>query len=286
MAITLQQLTQLDTNYIGKHNANYTAIQSEINNILTQYQSLSAKSQPGGYAGLGSDGKVPTSQLPDLGVYQLRAEKGAALGYPSLDATGKVPTNQLPAALLSQPGNVDLTPYQLKVEKGQSNGYASLDGGSKVPAGQLPDLSGTYQVASGKGQANGYAGLGADGKVPSSQLPDSSAQLYIATGYVGGRPGNGALMSAILPTVAATFAAGFVGSRAKVGVPATAETVLLIKKNGSQVGTITFSAGGTAGTFAAASPVSAGAGDELTIENQVTADTTFADFRFALHGTR
>mgnify|MGYP005846940439 CR=1 FL=1 len=65
-----------------------------------------------GLATLGSDGKVPSAQLPSLGTgdhgaltgladddhtqYELRSEKGVANGYASLGADGLVPTSQLP----------------------------------------------------------------------------------------------------------------------------------------------------------------------------------------------
>jgi hypothetical protein len=99
----------------------------------TNLQERSEKAQPNGYASLGSDGKVPLAQVPDVSsIYQQRSDKGVPNGYASLDGTGKVPTAQLP----------DLTVYQLRTEKGAASGYASLDSGGKVPVAQLPALPG------------------------------------------------------------------------------------------------------------------------------------------------
>lgn len=287
MPITLQTFAAGDIDYIAKMNSNNSAIQNLVNTLETSKLDASAKGAVDGVAALGADGLVPPSQLPDMSGYEVRTNKAVANGYAGLDATGKVPYAQLPAALLATPpSSVDLTPYQMKAEKGAVNGYAGLDSGAKVPVAQLPDLAGTYQVASAKGNANGYAGLDANGKVPSTQLPDLAAQLFIVNAFVGGVPGNNAVLLAVLPTTACSFVANFTGSRAKAGVAATAQTVLSIKKNGTAVGTITFAASGTTGTFAAASPVSLTTADELTVECPASMDITLADIRFALHGTR
>lgn len=106
---------------------------------LTPYQKKDEKGQPGGYAGLGADGKVPAGQLPeppapvDLSGYQLMSERSQANGYASLGADAKVPAINLP----DPPAAPDLSGYEVKNQKGQANGYAPLDAGAKVPAANL-----------------------------------------------------------------------------------------------------------------------------------------------------
>lgn len=287
MPLTLQQLAATgETGYIGKHNANYSAIQGAVNALETGKLDAAQKGAPGGVPTLDAGGQVPTAQLPDLAGYEEKANKGIALGYAGLGADGKVPMAQLPPALAAAPGAIDFTPYQQKVEKGAASGYASLDAATKVPVAQIPDLSATYQAVAGKGAADGYAGLGPDGKVPSAQLPDPSAQFFLVHAFVAGRPANGALIAAILPSVTCHFAAGLADSRAKAGVAATAQTVFSVQKNGVEVGTITFDAAGTSGAFAAAAQTDLTNADELTVHAPATADATLADLRITLHGTR
>ena len=55
----------------------------------------SQKGSAGGVASLGTDGKVPSTQLPSLD-YIPTSQKGAASGVASLGADGKVPSAQLP----------------------------------------------------------------------------------------------------------------------------------------------------------------------------------------------
>lgn len=275
-----------ETDYIAKWNADNDAIEAAISALETGKLDASQKGQPSGVATLDGSGQVPAAQLPNLSGYEEKARRGVANGYPELGADGKVPMSQLPPALAAAPGTVDFTPYQQKIEKGSPSGYASLDAASKVPAAQIPDLSGAYQAVGGKGAPDGYAGLGADGKVPSAQLPDPSAHFFLVHAFVSGRTGNAALIAAILPSVTCHFAAALAGSRAKAGVAATAAAVFSVRKNGTEVGTITFPAGATAGDFAAAAAIDLVNTDELTVVGPATADATLADLRITLHGTR
>lgn len=96
----------------------------------------------------------------------------------------------------------------------------------------------------------------------------------------------------ILPSVPVVrpiaFPAGFDGSIAKAGAAATGSSVFSIKKNGVEVGTITFAAAGTTGTFAAtdAGPILFARGDLLSITAPAVADATLADVGIVLSGTR
>lgn len=119
-------------------------------------------------ASLGDDGKVPTSQLPEMN-YVPTSQKGAAGGVATLDQSGKVPSGQLPA--------MDYIPAS---QKGAAGGVASLGTDGKVPSDQLPSLD--YIPTSKRGAANGVASLDANGKVPTAQIPDLA---YIPTSQKG-----------------------------------------------------------------------------------------------------
>lgn len=161
--------------------------------------------------------------------------------------------------------------------------FTSLDARLEaIEAAGAPDLSG-YQPTSAKGQANGYASLGADGRVPVAQLP---VQPVMVPYFAGGKPGDGSLLHAFLPSETVSFPSGLAGSRARASVAATAIAVISIQKNGVEVGTLTFGAGATVGEFAAAADFTVGAADELSFVNQATADATLAGLRFTLTGTR
>jgi hypothetical protein len=68
---------------------------------------------------------------------------------------------------------------------------------------------------------------------------------------------------------------------AKAGTAATASTVFTVKKNGTSIGTITFAAGATSGTFSFSNTAIA-AGDFITIEGPGTPDATLADIAFTI----
>lgn len=75
------------------------------------------------------------------------------------------------------------------------------------------------------------------------------------------------------------------GSTGDAGTVATASTVFSIKKNGTEIGTATYAAGGTVPTFAASSSTSFAVGDVLSVVAPGTADATLADAEITLLGT-
>ncbi len=77
-----------ETDYVAKMNADNGVIGPAVDALQTGKQDLSAKGAVNGYAGLGSDGKVPSAQLPDLTTLQSASGKNAPNGYPGLNAGG------------------------------------------------------------------------------------------------------------------------------------------------------------------------------------------------------
>ena len=96
----------------------------------------------------------------------------------------------------------------------------------------------------------------------------------------------GALLAEIVLARPVDFPAASAGSTGYARIAATAETVLDVQKNGSNIGTVTFAAAGATPTFALASPTSFAAGDRLGIVNEDPADATLAGVSLTFAGTR
>lgn len=156
--------------------------QADLTNALNSKQStLTGTSDvPGLDTALGN--KADSSQLAG---YQSIAEKGAANGYASLGSDGKVPSSQLPAEATTSWGDIEGT---LAAQTDLSSALASKQD-ILLSTGDVPGLDtalsnkadtsalANYQATSERGQANGYATLGADGKVPLAQLPASALEI-------------------------------------------------------------------------------------------------------------
>lgn len=115
---------------------------------------------------------------------------------------------------------------------------------------------------------------------------------YKVGGFTPGTPSASQTCLAVPVDEVVTFPANFTTptSQATLGTAATASTVFLIKKNVAgtitQIGTITFGASGTVGTFASTSGTAKtlNAGDILLIIAPASPDATAADLGFLLSG--
>lgn len=107
---------------------------------------------------------------------------------------------------------------------------------------------------------------------------------YDVSIFVVGKPNAADVVARLLAVRAFNLPANLVGSIAKAGVVATTDAVFLIKRNGSQIGYITFAAGATGGVFTFASAVSVAVGDLLTFHTPDTQDATLADMACTLMG--
>jgi hypothetical protein len=101
----------------------------------------------------------------------------------------------------------------------------------------------------------------------------------IATFFPGKPPASNALMWRLVAVRAFTIKSGTgTDKQGYSGTNATASTVLTMKKNGSSIGTFTFTSGGhtaTIGTFS--SDTSFAVGDQLEFFGDTAQDTTLAD---------
>lgn len=83
-----------------------------------------------------------------------------------------------------------------------------------------------------------------------------------------------------------TLPASLTGSIAKLDTAATASTVFSITQNGTSIGSITFAASGTTGTFTFASPVTFAAGDIFRVIAPASPDATAAGLSVTFKGSR
>ena len=110
--------------------------------------------------------------------------------------------------------------------------------------------------------------------VPNANIP------YDIAGAILGKPLGSAVVMRFVAVRNFTFPIDLSGSSARVSTAATASTVLTLMKNGVQFGTITFAAGGSAGTLSVPSATSFSFGNILTVVAPATADATFGDAQF------
>lgn len=99
------------------------------------------------------------------------------------------------------------------------------------------------------------------------------------TGFCGGKPAANEVIAGGVAPYAMTLSAA--NSSVKSSTAATASTVLTIRKNGTQVGTITFSASGAVGVISITTAAVA-ATDLLTVTAPATPDSTLADISILL----
>ncbi len=292
MSIALQRFANGDTNYVAKLDSNCDILEGAVNALQGQLSAQSATvNLPNLYVALfGSQAAVVGSTSYGCTAAGLVVTVAAGLAWlPSLGAVVQAGSSH-PLDFTGQPDGT----YYITADSTGTPFYQTISTDALYQVVKAASVLTITRVAAVTWAQSDWLAAQSSSRFGTfltldarlENIEASVQQLYIAGGFLAGKPGNAALMFAVLPTVTATFVANFVGSRAKSGVAATASTVLNIKKNGLVVGTITFGAGQTAGVFAAAAPTVVGATDELTIENQAVADATLADVRFALHGTR
>jgi hypothetical protein len=153
----------------------------------------------------------------------------------------------------------------LLVKRGTTSiSVAALGGGFFYVDGTT---NGLIQLSSGGGGGGG-------GTIPHD--------LHI---FQPGKPDNAALLFRFNVVRAFTLPASLTGSVFNAGVAATGSSVFTIKKNGSSIGTITYSAAGTTGAVVFASSVTFAINDIITITGQSTADATLADIAFDFLGS-
>jgi hypothetical protein len=115
----------------------------------------------------------------------------------------------------------------------------------------------------------------------------TAGPAYDIAFYFPGTPVGAQEMFKLTAARAFTLPDEFAGSVGDAGVGATASTVLTVLKNGGSIGTITIATGGGF-TFVttATIPETFAVGDEISVDNQATADATCGDINVTFKGTR
>lgn len=109
---------------------------------------------------------------------------------------------------------------------------------------------------------------------------------YDLVNNVLGTPDDGAIVLRFPAPRAFTIKENFANCLASAATAATAQAVFTIKQNATTLGTITFAASGTTGSFSQSTSgdMAISAGDVIQITAPATADTTLADIGITLAG--
>ena len=114
---------------------------------------------------------------------------------------------------------------------------------------------------------------------------NSASQIYDIGGFSQGKPDASSSLFRLVAPRAFSLPQNLTGSIAKAGTAATASTVFAIKKNGTQIGTMTFAASGSTASFSFASAVSVAIGDIIDMVAPATQDATLSDISVTLVAT-
>ncbi len=109
---------------------------------------------------------------------------------------------------------------------------------------------------------------------------------YEIVSYDSGQPGIGEMLFVMLFTTAVSFAAAFSGSEGYATTTSTGTAVYHVQKNGSNIGTVTFSAGVATPVFAMASITTFSTGDRLSIVAPSPQDVSLGGVSITLLGSR
>lgn len=129
----------------------------------------------------------------------------------------------------------------------------------------------------------------ADMNIPLSELDTQLTVVnsYIVGNYFGSVPVNSQLILAhVFGSVSSTFPEDLTGSAANAETAATAETIFIIRRNTTQIGTITFAAAGTTGSFSFSADVTFVQNQVLKVYAPASADATLGGISITLVGTR
>lgn len=104
--------------------------------------------------------------------------------------------------------------------------------------------------------------------------------------YAPGKPTASQVLARIVLPRAVILPSGLAGSVGSCGTAPTGTVTLALALNGTSVGSVSFAAGATIATFAAASAIDLAPGDVLTVTAPSSADATLADVSVTFTGTR
>lgn len=158
---------------------------------------------------------------------------------------------------------------------------STTDRGNVLPSGTEGQMFELLQV-DGQNLPNVYIYHDNSWKV---MHPDNSILPYDFASYWEGKPEAGKVLLRFVAVRSFKFFPDLRGSVSKLGVAATANTVIMLKKNGQNMASITFAPSATVGTFTALGSLSVYVGDILTVHAPATQDATASDLMYTLAGT-
>jgi hypothetical protein len=183
-------------------------------------------------------------------------------------------------------GSVVLDPGQVKTMIAQDLRLVEVTAGTPVAGTGLQVADGGGVVVASTTRMT-FAGSGVAVASSGSQVTVtvSTAAPFAALLYVDGAPDAAEVVARLALPYAVAFASAFAGSVARTQTMATASAAFSLTKNGSGIGSLSFAASATSGTFGGAG-ASFAIGDVLGVVAPVAPDATLANVSISLLGTR
>lgn len=309
MTISLPSYANGDTDYVAKMNNTNDIVEQAINSLENQVIAQAGASVSVGSALPALFGSVvacigTTSYVPTGSSTTLTVSSGYAwLPFEGI-AVKKVTTTSISFAGLpsgtyyilidstGQPSRSDtITSYALwsVVWTGSFGDITRVapvvwDSVDVINAQSSAAYSETYYAPDARFEASETRIIAAEDAI--AALNDQATAYDITLWQEGVAAASQIMLKVKLPR-AVSFPASFSGSTvAPADVPATGSTVFSIKKNGTEIGTLTYGAGSNVGTFYSVGAWSFAIGDVLTIVAPSVPDATLSGIAVCLKGTK
>ena len=266
-------------------------------NLVWQYATSSAytaenvahKNAANGYAGLDANSKIYANQLPSIAITDTFVinTQAAMLALTAQTGDVAVRSDLRKSYILSTDDPTTLANWkELQTPTDVVTSVNGLTGdvqfytekGTTFPTTPfnkqlffLTALSGTYKRGLYYYSATTWEPAYYDINVP-----------YDIAGYTAGLPIANSKMLLFVASRIFTIPANYAGSVAKSANTALANTIYVIKKNGTQIGTITFAGGSSDGTFSAQSSTTFNIGDVMSIDAPAVIDSTHANIMWTI----
>jgi hypothetical protein len=303
MTISLPSYANGDTDYVAKMNNTNETVEQAINSLESQVVaqagagitvgSLMPALLGSSVACVGTDSYVPTGSGDTLTV---------STGYAWLPTEGLV-VQKLTTSNISFAG-LSAATYYIDIDTTGNPSRSSTSGAYTLWSvvwggasfGAIARVAPVVwnagdDIAAQTSAAYGETFYKLDDRLEESETRivavEPKAVAYDITVWQQGKPDVDQVMLKVRLPRAVVFSANFAGSTtAPADVPATADTVFTIKKNGTTVGTLTYVASSAAGTFASTGSLAFAVDDVLTIVAPNAQDATLEGIAICLKGTK
>lgn len=209
-------------------------------------------------------GTVPTARLPAFTGDATSSSGSASLTLATVNSN------------VGTFGNTSAIPVVTVNAKGLVTAVSTTDLSTKANTAS-PTFTGTPTAPTATAATNNTQ-IATTAFVQTAVAGASGGTKGFGTFYAGKPTANEVIGGGVAPYAFNITAAN---CRARAGTAAAASTVFSIRKNGSQVGTVTFSASGSVGAFSITTAAVA-VGDIMTIVAPGTADSAISDIAFSI----